>query len=116
MSSATCANCSGAAGEMRAMGTSSSQPPASIHPVERCLATQEDALDVGPGLAKEGGRGLPRHSRDVRCEEHAVSGFALEREEGIVGVGRLDAIHVHRRAAEAPGIEMGGEGGLVNHP
>src|SRR5262245_20507817 len=104
MGSATCANCSGAAGDMRAISVPSSRGCGSVDAVERRLAPEQDALDVGPGFAEESGRGLPRDACDVGREQHAPRSLVFEREQGIARIGRLDAIYIHRYAAETSGI------------
>ncbi len=50
----------------------------------------------------------------MRREQNAVGGFALEGEQRVVSIGRLDRVDVHRRAAKAAGTEVGGQRDLVD--
>jgi hypothetical protein len=68
--------------------------------MERRLGSHQHALDVLPGGAEQQRRRLARDAGDVRRQQQPARHLSGEREQRIVGPGRLGRIDVDGGAAE----------------
>src|SRR5581483_792202 len=82
---------------------------ASVDAMIRRFALHEHPLDVGPGAPEEERRGLTRDARDVRRQQQPSRRIAPEREQRMIGGGRLARVDVDGGAAEAPRLERARE-------